>query len=109
MTGSLTGISHWRIYYGDGSMFSSAEGSWSEAPDYDVQVVVLFTADQTANGSHYKTIVSMVDYYWKDGDAFGYSFDDRRVCKGAIKYGAWLSNEGFRAVSDRALQDRGDF
>lgn len=35
----------WRIYYSDGSTFSSDDGDWEDAPGWDVQVVLFRDPD----------------------------------------------------------------
>lgn len=61
----------WAIYYGDGSVYSSEDGSHWDAPARNVQVIVV------ADPDHKWTTVSSTDYYilwddrWQGVDWFG--------------------------------------
>lgn len=35
-------VRSWRIYYADGSTFTSEDGTWAEAPPFGVQCVVYY-------------------------------------------------------------------
>ena len=36
----------WRIWYSDGSTFSSEDGTWEEAPGRDVQIILFWDPDR---------------------------------------------------------------
>jgi hypothetical protein len=61
----------WRIYYGDGSLYSDGDGSPFDAPGRDVQAIAVEDAQVG------RTIHSRRDFYWWSsigwwgGDLFG--------------------------------------
>ncbi|TAK45254.1 MAG: hypothetical protein EPO27_10565 [Betaproteobacteria bacterium] len=52
----------WRIYYGDGSTFSSEDGGVDVAPRGNVQRVAYYDSDGRRHQCHDR------DYYYPDGD-----------------------------------------
>lgn len=95
-------VTHWKIYYGDGTEWSPADGYWTDAPDTDVQVVVLWRADGA------KRMMRGADHYWYDpkipSSAFGLT-DNPNGCRGCVKTGRWLSDEYWSVVLLRAMAD----
>lgn len=84
-------IKSWRIYYPDGSTFSSEDGTWADAPPFGVQCVVYY------HESPYKTVdggVSDGDVYYYQGD--GYPDD--------VKLGVWMDAEGLYRIMDYAAR-----
>ena len=97
-------MEQWRIYYGDGSTFSDAEGAPSDAPALDVQVIA-----QAAGIAIGRRTVSRYDYYWCEagewygGDLFGlYDFLMR---SGLVKFGRAMPSAAFEAILTRAVTD----
>jgi hypothetical protein len=76
----------WRLYYSDGSTFTSADGSWADAPASDVQILVVF------HGDGYRTFSHGDDFYFMPG-------------KGAVKVGAWMDFDEYEALVARALSE----
>lgn len=103
--GAGTTVRLWRIYYGDGSTFDSNDGTWEEAPSENVQIVSLYEATSDAQGRPTRYVFSGSDYYFKDGDMFGDSFNDRTKVKGSVKYGLYLSDEDFDLIRISAFKD----
>lgn len=73
--GGLT-IKGWRIYYGDGSVVSSKDSTWQDAPNDDVQALIVFYNETYAQwdgeGKNlltfpYRTVYCLQDYYWELG------------------------------------------
>jgi hypothetical protein len=52
----------WRIFYADGTQFSSKDGPWKDAPVYGVIVV----SEQYGAGP--KRVIHGHQYYWLDAD-----------------------------------------
>lgn len=77
----------WRLYYGDGSTFDSADGSWDEAPVGNVQVLMLYLEPPL-----YRNQVVAADEYYLPGGS-------------SAKYGLAISDEGFYRIQDRAVHD----
>lgn len=91
----------WRIYYDDGSVFSSLDGDWKDAPSDGVQVLVEFYED----GS--RKIHIERDYYMlDDGKAFGTNnINPWLRKKGEVKFGRWSSDDKFHELVRRAKED----
>lgn len=85
-------IKSWRIYYADGSTFSSEEGTWAEAPAFGVQCVVYYHAPP------YKT------FQIEGNDRSIYEYIGEGVNEG-IKMGLWMDDEGFYRIVDMANKD----
>jgi hypothetical protein len=69
----------WRIFYSDGSVFSSLDGEWSAASVSSVQVVVIYytsTYQYYKNDENqfktynYKQVLNGKDFYWKKDGLF---------------------------------------
>lgn len=80
-------IKSWRIYYADGSTFSSKDGTWAQAPPFGVQCVVYYhspprkTLDVNSEGV----------YIYQ---AEGYPED--------VKLGLWMDGGGYYRIMDLA-------
>ena len=103
--GSGTVLRQWRIYYGDGSNFDSNDGSWESAPSENVQLVVLYEGEDDALGRPRRFIFSGDDYYFKDGEIFGSSFNDIANTRGSVKFGKLLNDRRFAFIGARANRD----
>lgn len=96
----------WKLFYGDGRTFSSNDGTWDEAPDQNVQLVMVYEMKTSAMGRPTRRIYSGCDYYFKDGDEFGQSFDDIKNTRGVVKNGKWMPTEAeFDAIMNIAMKD----
>lgn len=84
----MLAIKAWRIYYADGSTFSSKDGKWAEAPPFGVQCIVYYHVPpyKTLDTGGVKGI-----YYWKG----------KGPTKG-IKMGLWMDDKGFYRIMDMA-------
>ncbi len=69
-----------KIWYGDGSTFSSDEGPWEAAPKENVQVI--------RSGNQ---IIKGKNYYDFDGTRFYKSDDTRELPCVSLKYGRWMT------------------
>lgn len=87
-------IKGWRVYYADGSAFSSEDGTWAEAPPFGVQAVIYYHVD----GRHVTN---------DGGDAAGegifvYQGDELGPPYEGVKMGLWLDRDGYYRVADLA-------
>lgn len=101
----------WKIFYGDGSTFSSEDGPPSEAPPFNVQAIA-----QAADIVIGRKVVSGKDYYWWEntadgGEWFG-STDPAalwdylaRHCPSIVKFSRILPRLEFEAILNRAVTD----
>lgn len=90
----------WRIYYDDGSIFTSEDGAWNDAPLDGVLFVLQKIGDKI-------TTQSGADFY--------YLIDDMAVATGDIgpllrslkyiKFGRWTSIKRYEAVGKRVAAD----
>jgi hypothetical protein len=78
-------VKAWRIYYADGSTFTSDDGTWAEAPPFGVQAVVYYHIPEG-----YKTVDTGGDegvVRWLDGSEVHPDYQ-------GIKLGLWIDREG---------------
>jgi len=87
-------VESWRIFYEDGSDFSSEDGPWAEAPAFGVQCVVYYHVPDE-DGLQRKTQDGGVD----NGDVYFYQGEEPYV---GIKLGLWMDSEGFYRIQDLA-------
>lgn len=96
----------WKLFYGDGRTFSSNDGTWDDAPAQDVQIVVVYEMKIDGQGRPTRIVFSGCDYYFKDGDVFGQSFDDVSLVRGVVKYGKLMNTEAaFNKLMNVAMED----
>lgn len=100
----------WRIYYDDGTIFSSDQGTESEAPG--VGVVCIVQPEPRAG----REVMQKWDWYywhetygeWWGSDIYGLLYqltNDRGNCIRAVKQGAMVSNDRFQEITRRASND----
>jgi hypothetical protein len=98
----------WAIYYGDGSKYTSMDGSPFDAPRTDVQIIAF------KNNQMGWEILSQSDYYYYEpkahcwciaADQFNVFDVLVRVKKPIILFGRWLSQAAFRKVVLNMLDD----
>lgn len=101
----------WRIYYGDGTTFSSEDGKPELAPALDVQAIVQPERDEYGVGRH---VLNGRDYYvwlgaehqdWDTVDLFGlYDYLQRPGWK-RVLFGRSIPTATFREIMQRATHD----
>jgi hypothetical protein len=97
----------WRIYYGDGSTYSSTDGSPFDAPRLNVQIIV----GPDAQTGRY--IVAQHDAYWWDNERERWFGGDRRgewdyLCQlgpRVVLYGRFIGNAEYNACANAAQAD----
>lgn len=95
----------WRIYYGDGSVYSSNNGGLQIAPKRDVQVVV-YTDPEVG-----RVVLSMRDFYWlaeygwDGGDIFGLWDYLSQPGSKVVLFGRAVRTPRYREILSRALID----
>ena len=99
----------WKIFYGDGSIFDSLMGSPSEAPSFNVQVIVC--KNETNGRSLYHTW----DWYywngeeWRGADIHGLLDQllhdtENKIC--GIKQGRTVKDEVYEELLLKAINDK---
>ncbi len=98
-------VDRWIVYYGDGSTFSSADGSWAEAPPFGVFAIVYYRVGP-------KGVSRLVQMEQHDRSVFRWP-DSLPPPDGAVeilgpeatgvpcKYGLWIANGEYFALFDR--------
>lgn len=93
----------WKIYYGDGTTYSSADGPWESAPTRNVQFVLC--PDPIVG----RRIHSCCDYYlYRDGQPFGvdiFGLFDYLLEIGLVKFGRSLTRRDFDAIQQQVFND----
>lgn len=93
----------WKIWYGDGSTFSSQDGDVTDAPALNVQIIVQHDQDIG------RVNQTGADYYiqregrWWGVDIFGL-FDYLMEC-GTVKFGRTVDSRRFRQIFHQAETD----
>jgi hypothetical protein len=95
----------WKLFYGDGSTFSDADGAPSDAPSTNVQAIA-----QAADPAIGRRVCSRFDFYWYEGewhggDLFGLFDYLQRVSPSIVKFGRVLPRLDFEAILNRAVTD----
>jgi hypothetical protein len=100
-------VINWRVYYGDGSTYSDADGPPELAPKRDVQTIAQrneIVGRRIERGNDYYI---WTDHGWRGCDQFGlYDYLIQPGFK-VVLFGRSLSDGEYRAVLDRACKDPG--
>lgn len=96
---------HWRIYYGDGSIFSNEDGAPEMAPCTNVMCVAYYDQDNRRRLAH------SADYYWTEegrwagSDLFGlWDYLSRPGLK-IVKFGRMIGDLTYRSIMSKAMND----
>lgn len=82
-------VKAWKIIYADGSTFSSADGTWAEAPPFGVQTVVYYHVPDGVT-LHVEPHDESVYYWMGESELDG------------VKVGLWMDSEGYYRIIDAA-------
>ena len=92
-----------KIYYGDGSVFSSpADGDWNGAPLDNVQVVIQFYEERSKGGVRYRDLYHANDYYYQGGATMHLHVAQSY---GRVLIGKALPDDEYAQIYSRALKD----
>ena len=93
----------WRIYYGDGSIYSNEDGDAFHAPPSNVQVIINDGAVQSGKTAYYWN----PDNGWNGCDTFGL-WDHLMMFIGpkAVLFGRTIRDDKFWEIMKRALKER---
>jgi len=86
----------WRIYYADGSTFSSEDGTFAQAPPFGVQCVVYYRVDDKDRLLRWTD-----DGGGEENDVFVYHGEGEDE---GWKMGMWMDAEGLHRIHDLASQ-----
>ncbi len=87
----VTGVDYWKIYYNDATIITARQMNWEDAPSDNVLVVLLFF--RKPHPAAPRARLHGYDYYWKNGNVFGFSRTNLNFAHGSIKNGVWVSDE----------------
>lgn len=96
-----------KAYYADGAVYQGGHSEWVAMPASGVVFVVLHTVTG-------RTWYNGGDWYWADENGIGYTpsgewgTDQPKpdiACQSCIKQGVGVSDELFKAISERAMSD----
>jgi hypothetical protein len=105
-----------RIWYGDGSVKSSADGEWADLPSEGVQFVTFYLADTYQifidgewRTENYVEQFHGADYYWlnaggRPGAGSAANASALILAEGALKTGSWMFEETGTAYWDLAAE-----
>lgn len=100
----VTDVDYWKIYYSDATIITPSQMNWEDAPTDGVIVVLLFF--KSPHPAAPRARLHGYDYYWKNGNVFGFSRSKPEYAQGSIKKGVWVSDEIWKWVN---LTSRKDF
>ena len=90
----------WAIFYDDGSMFSSEDGAWQDAPSDGVLFVLCKKGDviETVSGSDH--------YVLLDDETIATTPDlGPLLRKWGVKFGRWTTHKNMEVVGKRVAQE----
>ena len=95
----------WRLLYVDGSMFSSTQGEWVEAPQGVVQTLELWYGPDVPDGPH-KTETSLAAFYvWVQEMGYPvhtWEYVSRLRLLRRVKFGEWIAGSRFHQIASQA-------
>jgi len=98
----------WKIWYCNETleefMFTNKDGTWAEAPDQNVQVVMAYADKHDGQGRACRMIFRAVDYYWYNGKVFD-SGDVLTEATGPVKYGKEILFSKYEEIVNHAMED----
>lgn len=101
----------WKLWYSDGTTYSSKQGTFTSAPDDGVVVMLEYEDGLAPSGGRLRRVHEGADWYFSDGDQlFGSNSDSleenkQRYPNCVFKKGKWSSNLEYRSICDLAMID----
>lgn len=96
---------NWRLYYGDGSMFSSEDGGPEAAPCTGVMCAAYYDDDNRRRLAHSSDYYFFEDGRWYGVDLFGLWDYLARPGLKLVKFGRMISDNQYRRVMSQAMND----
>jgi len=103
LVNAVRGVAYWKIYYKDAIIRTARQGTWEDMPDEDVQVVLLFF--KRGHPGYPRARLVTHDYYWKDGDLFGFSHTNSAYTRGTVKTGSFVSDVEWKWIKLTSKRD----
>ena len=95
----------WKIYYGDGSVFSSADGQPQDAPRVNVQYIAWYNEDNRRRLSHASDYYFYEDGRWGACDVFGLFEYLVRYKSPIVLFGRLIGDVAFRTIGSKVDND----
>lgn len=103
-------IAGFKIWYDNGSFYTSNDGFWNDAPIDGIQVVMIYFDAKDALGRFTRLYSSGCDYYALDGSGHLTSdFDDITKVSGHVLYGKFMNYQDLILLEKGAFNDYGDW
>lgn len=101
-------IAGFKIWYSD-KTYSSNDGIWNDAPEDNVQVVMIYFKKRDALNRHTRLYSSGCDYYALNKDGrFTSHFEDISKVDGHVLYGKYMNWEELAKLEQKAFDDYGE-
>jgi hypothetical protein len=91
-------VERWTIFYADGSTFTSADGTWAEAPPFGVFATVYYDISgvkhvrmEQHDNSIYRYLAGVEGAVEVEGECVGGS---------TVKFGLWIDNDEYLMLFD---------
>ena len=90
-------VERWEVIYGDGSKFTSDDGTWAEAPAFGVFAVVYYTPrGKIVQKEQYDNSI----YRYLPDVEGAVEVHGTEAAGGDVKYGLWVANDQYFALFD---------
>lgn len=95
----------WKIYYGDGSTYSSEDGPAEQAPKINCQAVVQNHEVVGHSVEHTTDYYVWFDGFWRGVEIFGLWDYLSQPGSKVVLFGRWVPNDEYREFLNKALND----
>lgn len=103
-------IAGFKIWYDNGTFYTSNDGLWNNAPVDGVQVVMIYFQVKDALGRFTRLYSSGCDYYALDTNGHLTSdFDDIGKVSGHVLYGKFMNYQDLIVLEKDAFNDYGNW
>lgn len=103
LVNAVSGVLYWKIFYDDATVITKQMMNFEDAPTENVQVIILFFG--VNNPAYPRARIFSHDYYWKDGDLWGFSHTDINYTRGHVKTGSLVSNRLWKWIMYATKRD----
>lgn len=103
-------VAGWKLYYEDGTVYTNLDGTWDEAPDTGVQILIvygksLFQYGKYRKGRNWRWIRRGKDYYVRTDTGWSVTNLAPQMPSGRAKEGTEIERDAFRAILNTAFAD----
>ena len=102
----MLAVDRWEVYYGDGSVFTSDDGTWADAPAFGLICVVYYVAPDADSSTFAFRQTNAVDVsvyeWWPEAVPTPEARVDLTRRADGLKMGLWVADEQHYEVMHRA-------